>query len=273
MAAVGGYLVVAVVTIAVAWLAVGRHQKLSRDPSLDVAEVGGHYVPILGGLAGFAVTGMVLLVTLGRNLPEASTTSYTTVLAMVLVAYIGFFAVGLLFANISHTDPAAAIDVPGAMFAGANVMLFFTIAIGWYALLPLFETFGLTRMADLAGWLLAGAAVASYGLLGSQIYRSGFASGRLVVVIALLGIAATLVYAAIAGWFGLRSADSTLALTITGFILGVPPYLVLTTLPSLVRQDRAAPVLARYGHVGIFVFAQGGVVLAGFLLLSVLGFA
>jgi hypothetical protein len=273
MAAVVGYLVAASVAIAISWFAAGRGDAVSRDPSVDLPEIGGRHVPILGGLAGFAVTGMVLLVTLGRDLPDASGTSFTTLLTMFFVAYMGFFGTSLMFANIPDPEPAAGFDVPGAAFAGAAVTLWFTVAIGWLALRPLFETFGLVRLAELAGWLLAASTIASYGLVSRHLYQSGFVSARMIVTMLVAAVAATLVYALLAAWFVLRSPDSALALTVSMFIIAAPAYAFLTTLPITARHHRLAPVLARYGRFLILGYAQGAVVFVGFLLLSILGFA
>jgi len=44
----------------------------------------------------------------------------------------------------------------------------FTVIIGWLALRPLFETFGLTRLAQLAGWLLVVSAAAGYGRVSTS---------------------------------------------------------------------------------------------------------
>ena len=71
----------------------------------------------------------------------------------------------------------------------------FSVFLGWFALKPLFETFGLTRIADLMGWLLVGALVVGYGLLASALYRSGYASARLTVLLPVFAIVGTLAYA------------------------------------------------------------------------------
>ena len=131
MVALLAFVIGTIAAIAVGWLVVGRSQVLARDPSFDPVEVGRRYVTILGGLAGFAVTGMIFLVTLGRSLPGADNASYTTVVAMFLVAYIGFLGVSILFANIHGTSDEGGFDVAAAMFAGGTVMVWFTIGIGW----------------------------------------------------------------------------------------------------------------------------------------------
>jgi hypothetical protein len=66
---VAGYLVAAAAAVAVALIAAGRRYAITREESIDLGVLGSRHVAILGGLAGFAVTGLALLVTLGRNLP------------------------------------------------------------------------------------------------------------------------------------------------------------------------------------------------------------
>jgi hypothetical protein len=273
MVAVIGFVTAAAVSVAIVWLAAGRDHAVRRDSSVDLAEIAGRHVTILGGLAGFAVTGMVLLVTLGRNIPDASGTSFTTLLTMFFVAYVGFLGTSFMFANVTESEATTGFDVPAAMFAGATITQFFTIAIGWFALRPLFETFGLPRLAELAGWLVAASSVTSFALIATQLLRSGVASPRITLVIAVVGAAATSAYAVLAVWFGWRSPESTLALVVGAFGLGVPAYGLVAALPILARQERTASRLAAYGPRLLLAYAQGAVVFVGFLLLAVLGLA
>jgi hypothetical protein len=271
MVAVAGYLVAAAAAIAVALIAAGRRYAITREESIDLGVLGSRHVAILGGLAGFAVTGLVLLVTLGRNLPDASGTQFTTLLTMFLVAYMGYFATSLMFANVSDPGPKPEFNVAAAAYAGAAVTLYFTVLVGWLALRPLFQTFGLTRAADLASWLLVAATIGGYGLVAQHLHRSGYATGRLALLIPLLGAAATLLFGALVAVFGLQSPDSTLDLTIAAFIMGALAFAALGALPVLARQERTARALAAYGRFLILGYTQGVVVLVGFLLLSVLG--
>jgi hypothetical protein len=118
MAAVAAYLIAATGALAVTWF-VGRGDVVSRDPSTNLGEIAGRHVSILGSLAAFAVTGIVLLVTLGRDLPEAAGTNFTTLLTLVLVAYMGFLATSILMANVADPEPRPTdgFDAPGVAFA------------------------------------------------------------------------------------------------------------------------------------------------------------
>jgi hypothetical protein len=273
MVAVIGFLLAAGTSIVVVWLAAGRGYEVVRDPGAKLNEVSGRHITIVSGLAGFAVTGIVLLVTLGTDVSDPTSTSFTTLLTMFFVAYVGYFATSSLFANIPEPKPTDGFDVTGAAFAGAAITLYFTIVIGWLALVPMFETFGLVVMADLAGWLLVAAIAGGYAMVAQQLHRSGFASARLVVVIPLVAAAATFAYGIAVGWSGQRSPEATLQLTVTGLLLGSIGFAMLAAMPILARETRLAPVLAARGQYLVLAYIEGTIVLVGFMLLSVLGFA
>jgi hypothetical protein len=274
MAAVIGYLIVAAVAIGAALLVAGPHQVVRRDPTFDLEDVSGRQVSNLGALAGFAVTGVVFLVTQARDV-RADSTSFTTVLLMFVVAYMGYFSSSVLFANVARRPAEdAPFDLAAAQYAGASISLF-SVFLGWFALRPLFETFGLTTIADLTGWLLIGAVVVGYSQLASALYRSGYASARLTLLLALFATIGTLAYAILIGVLapGLRSSEATLNLTVVAFIAGVPAYGAMTILPIAATRERLVPILADRWHLAVIAYAEGVTVLIGFLLLAVLGLA
>jgi hypothetical protein len=274
MTAVIGFLIVATIAIAAALLVAGPRHTVSRDPTFELEDVSGRQVPILGALAGFAVTGVVFLVTQARNVPDPTSTSFTTVLAMFVVAYMGYFSSSVLFANVSHQTEDKTFDLAAAQYAGASISLF-SVFLGWFALKPLFETFGLTPIATVTGWLLIGAVVVGFGQMATALYRSGYASARLIAVIGSLAAAGTLMYAIVVGVLApnLRSTEATLGLTIVAFIAGVPAYGAMTILPIAARRPQLAASLADRWHLAVIAYAQGTTVLIGFLLISILGLA
>jgi uncharacterized membrane protein len=274
MAAVVGYLVAGTVSIVAALWVAGPRYAVRRDPTFELSDVSARLVGVMSALAGFAVTALVFLVTQARNLPDPTSTSFTTVLAMIVVAYMGYFSSSLLFANVSHRVDDSIFDLAAAQYAGASISLF-SVFVGWFALKPLFETFGLIRVADLVGWLLVGALVVGYGLLASALFRSGYASARLTALLPVLALVATVAYAIGIGLFapGLRSPEATLNLTVVAFVVGVPAYTTMTILPILARRERLAAILADRWHLAVIAYAQGAMVLIGFLLLGVLGLA
>ncbi len=191
-----------------------------------------------------------------------------------IVACMGYFSSSLLFANVSHRAEVTTFDLAAAQYAGAPISLF-SVFLGWFALRPLFETFGLTTIASLTGWLLVGAVVVGYGLLSTALHRSGYASARLTLPVALFATAGTVAYAIVIAAFApsLRSYEATLYLTVVAFTVGVPAYAAMTILPIVANRDRLAPILADRRHLVVIAYAQGVTVLIGFLLLAVLGLA
>lgn len=273
MTAVVGYLVIATLAVLAALVAAGPRHLVRRDPAFALEDVAGRQVSILGALAGFAVTGVVFLVTQARNVPDPTGTSFTTVVVMFVVAYMGYFSTSVLFANVSSRVEQTGFDLAAAQYAGASVSLF-AVFIGWFGLKPLFETFGLTRVAELTGWFLVGAVVVGYGVLGGALFRSGYASARQVVLLAAFALAGTLGYAVLVALVpGLRSPEATLALTVVAFLAGVPAYVAMTLLPIAAQRAGLAPILAERWHLAVLGYAQAVLVLTGFLLLAVLGLA
>jgi hypothetical protein len=274
MAAVVGYFVVATIAIVVALVAAGPRYVVQRDPTLDVDNVAARLVGVMSALGAFAVTALVFLVTQAHNVPDPDSTSFTTVLAMFVVAYMGYLSSAFLFANISHRIEHAVFDLAAAQYAGASISLF-AVFLGWFALRPLFETFGLTAIAGLVGWFLVGAVVVGYGLLATALFRSGYVAARMTVLMPVVAAVGPMAYGLGVAVFapGLRSSDATLALTIVAFAAGVPAYLAMTILPIAAHRERLAPILAERWHLAIVAYAQGVMVLTGFLLLAVLGFA
>jgi hypothetical protein len=274
MAAVVGYVVAATIAIVAALVVAGPHHVVKRDPTFEVGDVATRQVGIMSALAGFAVTALVFLVTQSRNVPDPASTSFTTVLAMIVVAYMGYFSSSLLFANVSHRVEETVFDLAAAQYAGASISLF-SVFLGWFALRPLFETFGLTRIAELVGWLLIGALVVGYGLLASALHRSGYVTGRLTVLLPAFAVAATLAYCILVAVLApsARSPEATLFLTIVAFAAGVPAYTAMTLLPIAATRARLVPILADRWHLAVIAYAEGAMVLVGFLLLAVFGLA
>ena len=61
MAAVLGYLLAAGISIGTALWVAGPRYVVKRDPTFEIGDVSARHVTILGGLAAFAVTGIIFL--------------------------------------------------------------------------------------------------------------------------------------------------------------------------------------------------------------------
>jgi hypothetical protein len=267
-----GYAAAVAIAIAIVWRLAGLRHMVAPDPTFELTDVGPRYVSILGGLSGFAVTGVVLLVGQTANLAGAGA-NLTTVLAMFVVAYMGLLSVGFQFASISD-KVRSPFDMAAAQFAGASISLYF-IYVGWFALRPLFQAFGLTEVADITSWLLLLANLAGFPLLASALYRSGYASARVVTLLPLIVVLVVGAYVLVvralvpAGYV----TEATLVLTLVGFVPGAAMYAAGSALPLLARQERLAPILAERWHLVVLGYAVSVMVLVELLLVSVLGIA
>ena len=275
MLAIVGYLIGAGVAISVVLRLAGLRYTVTPDPSFDPATVASRLVPVLGGLAGFAVTGVVLIVTQSGNASVASHGGLTTVLALFVIGYLGYFSTSLLFANVSDRGERTPFDLGAAQYVGAAIGLYFSTFIGWFALRPLFSTFGLTAAADIMSWLLLGSVVAGYGLLASFLYRTGYATARMTALLPVPAIAVTAAYVVLV-WALVpdhHAPDAVLSLVLFAFLPGAAWYLAITTLPIIASRGRAAQVLAERWHLVVIAYSEAVLVLSGFQLVSVLGIA
>jgi hypothetical protein len=279
MAVVLGYLISTIVATVVVWAAAGRSYSIVRDPQVSLTDLGGRHVGILSGLAGFAVTGMVLLVTLGRNIPDTSSISYVTVVTMFFVSWMAYSGAGFMFANVSDSRPASneegnpAFDIAAAQFSGAAAALEIAFANGWLALRPLFQAFGLARLSELAAVILVAATVASYGLVSVHLHRSGYGTPRVLLAMPLLAAAGAVTYAVLAGALGLRSEEASLSVVVATFIVGAVAFALINMLPIFVQHHRTRAIVDRWGRYLVLAFVQSVVVLVAFLALSILGLA
>jgi len=138
MWAVMAFLLAAVIGL-VAVLAMGRRGSAQSDryPWIlyDTAKL---HVGIMAGLAGFAFTGIVLVVTLARDRPGVAGSSLDTVIVMFLVAYLWWVGNAFLISYIPH-DETSGEFVPRVHFSLASTIEYRTVFLSWFALLPLLE--------------------------------------------------------------------------------------------------------------------------------------
>jgi hypothetical protein len=111
------------------------------------------HVGIIGGLAGFAFTGVVLVVTLARDRPGTVASSLDTVIVMFLVAYLWWVGNAFLISYIPHDETSGEL-VPRIHFSLASTIEYRTVFLSWFALLPLLEANGLGRLAHVLYFLL-----------------------------------------------------------------------------------------------------------------------
>lgn len=153
MWAVLGFLVAAAIGL-VTVLAAGhrRSAHLGSHPWIVYDTAKGH-VGIMAGLAGFAFTGVVLIVTLARDRVGLAESSLDTVIVMFLVAYIWWIGNAFLISYLPHGDLSGDL-VPRVHFSLASTIEYRTVFLSWFALLPLLEANGLGRISHILYFLL-----------------------------------------------------------------------------------------------------------------------
>jgi hypothetical protein len=165
MWAVLGFLLAAGIGLMIV-LAAGRRGSAQRGSyPWMLAETANLHVGIMGSLAGFAFTGIVLVVTLARDRPGVAESSLDTVVVMFLVAYLFWVGNAFLISYMPHVDTSGDL-VPRIHFSLASTIEYRTVFVSWFALLPLLEANGLGRLAYVLYFLLPASL-----LLGSLIIR------------------------------------------------------------------------------------------------------
>ncbi len=135
-------------------LVVGRH-GLARSKTYpwQLYATANMHVGIMGGLAGFAFTGVVLVVTLAHDRPGTAASSLDTVIVMFLVAYLWWVGNAFLISYIPHDETSGEL-VPRVHFSLASTIEYRTVFLSWFALLPLLEANGFGRLAGVLYFLL-----------------------------------------------------------------------------------------------------------------------
>jgi hypothetical protein len=151
MWAVLGFLLAAAIGL-VTVLAAGhrRSAHLGSHPWIVYDTAKGH-VGIMAGLAGFAFTGVVLIVTLHRA--GVAESSLDTVIVMFLVAYLWWVGNAFLISYLPHGDLSGDL-VPRVHFSLASTIEYRTVFLSWFALLPLLEANGLGRISHILYFLV-----------------------------------------------------------------------------------------------------------------------
>jgi hypothetical protein len=200
MWAVLGFLIAAAIGLVVVLAACARSSVKPDSYPWILYETAKSHVGIMGGLAGFAFTGVVLVVTLARDRPSVADSSLDTVIVMFLVAYLWWVGNAFLITYIPHKETSGDL-VPRVHFSLASAIEYRTVFLSWFALLPLLEANGLGRLVHILYFLLPasllfGSVLIAMAADGLGLLRFGetYFSAAVSMVLAL-GYAAIVVFA------------------------------------------------------------------------------
>jgi hypothetical protein len=230
------------------------------------------HVGIMGGLAGFAFTGIVLVVTLARDRPGAAGNSLDTVIVMFLVAYLWWVGNAFLISYIPHDETSGKL-VPRIHFSLASAIEYRTVFLSWFALLPLLEANGLGRLSYVLYFLLPASllfgsvliAMAADGLGLLRVWETYFS--------AAIGTVLALGYAAIVSFAvpGARSPYSTLYLALVLFCINGLAFGLAALTPLSPRYAGVERFYKQYGRRIVIADMQLTMVSLAFLWLGVVG--
>jgi hypothetical protein len=196
MWAVLGFLIAAAIGLVVVIAACDRGSVQRDKYPWILYDTAKSHVGIMAGLAGFAFTGVVLVVTLARDRPGVADHSLDTVIVMFLVAYLWWIGNAFLITYIPHEEKSGDL-VPRVHFSLASTMEYRTVFLSWFALLPLLEANGLGRLAFVLYFLLPASLLCGSVLISMAADGLGLLRFRETYFSAAVGTVLALGYSAI----------------------------------------------------------------------------
>jgi hypothetical protein len=254
-------------------LSVGRRGSIRRrDYPWMLDGVSQLHVTIVGTLAGFAFTGVVLVVTLAHDRPGRAEISLDTVVVMFLVSYLYWVGSAFLISYLPHASTSGDF-VQRVHFSLATTIEYRTVFLSWFALLPLLQANGLGRLVPVLYFLLPASlllgsllvAMATDGL-GLMLIKEVYFSAAIATGLALIyGIIVALDVPEI------RSPYSSLYLALVMFCINGIGFALATGTPLVSQYDGVRRFYERYGRQIIIADMQLTMVSLAFLCLAVVG--
>ena len=153
MFVIAGFLCAAAVGLITA-LAICRNSTIDEDRQpWNLYEAALAHVQLLGGLAGFAFTGIILIVSFAMERGGPSDPSLDTVVVMFLVAFLWWIGGAFLISFLPHEGACGQL-MPRIHFSLATTLEYRTIFLSWFALVPLLDANGLGHLNLVVDFLL-----------------------------------------------------------------------------------------------------------------------
>jgi hypothetical protein len=267
-----GFLVAAAIGLAIV-LRAARHgaTRLDTQPWLlsDTAKL---HVTIMGGLAGFAVTGIVLLVSLTRGQAGIAAASLDTVVVMFIVAYFYYVGNAFLISYLPHPEASGDL-VPRVHFSLASTIEYRTLFVSWFALRPLLDTYGLHRPADVLAVLLPLSLAIGSVVIAMAADGLGLMKLKETYFSAAVGTALALIYAGIIQLAApnASTAHSALYLTIVIFCINGAGFALAALTPLSPRYPGLERFYQRHGRNIVVADMQITMIALTLLWLAVVG--
>jgi hypothetical protein len=226
VAALVAYVVVTVITGAV----VGRVTHWTEPAgaprqTIDMAENARKIQSVLSSLAGFAITSLVLLITLTGGRLDIHVERTVDLIALLVVAYLGFVVGAIMYATTEPIVTRAGVNLLPAQHVIASTQFYRSILSGWLALGPLVAIVGVARLTDFVLFWLFVAVIGGWIFLAANITALGYGRPRFAVVAPAVGLTGAFLYAGLVQLVpSLRASDAVLFLTGAGAALGAAAH-------------------------------------------------
>jgi hypothetical protein len=267
-----GFFVAATIGLLVA-LGVGRHGLAqTNDYPWILQDTAKMHAGITAGLAGFALTGVVLVVTLAHDRPAVARSPLDAVIVMFLVAYIWLVGNAFLVSYILDNKTSGEL-VPRLHFGLAATIEYRTVFLSWFALLPLLEANGLGHLSYALYFLLPASLLCGAVLIAMAADSLGLVRAWETLFLAAVGLVLALGYAAIVAFVtpDARSQYSTLNLTLVLFCINGLGFSIAALTPLSPRYPGVEKFYEKYGRRIAIVDMQLTMVSLEFLWLGVVG--
>ena len=271
MTALIAYIVVTLLTGAIVARATGWNRPPGPvKPGIDLADQARKVQAVLSSLAGFAVTSIVLLITLSGNRLDMQAQRSVDLIALLVVAYLGFVVGAIMYA---HTEPCrsrSGVDLLPAQHAVASAQFYRSIIQGWLSLGPLIAILGVDRLTTFVLALVLIAILGGWVFHTANLAGLGYAEPRFVAVAPLAGLVGAFAFAGLVHFLPqLRSSDAVLFLVGAGAALGATAHFVFHTART-VGEDLPVFVVRRLRVIVAFD-SHASEVLMAFMWLGVAG--
>jgi hypothetical protein len=248
-----------------------RGSSLRDDFPWLLDEVSKLHVNIVGSLAGFAFTGVVLIVTLARDKTGVAGVALDTSILMFLVAFLYWVGSAFLISYLPNIRTGGDF-VQRVHFSLASTIEYRTVFLSWFALLPLLQANGLSRLVPTLYFLLPFSLLLGSLLLAMATDGLGLLRIKETYFSALIATSLALAYGGIA-WVlpGIRSPYSALYLAIVIFCINGVGFALAALTPLAPRYDGVKRAYEKYGRTIIIGDMQLTMVSLAFLWLAVVG--
>jgi hypothetical protein len=227
---------------------------------------------IVGTLAGFAFTGVVLVVTLPSDKTATAHVALDTVIAMFLVAYLYWVGSAFLISFLPHIRTTGNF-VQRVHFSLALTLEYRTVFLSWFALLPLLQANGFGRLVPVLYVLLPASLLLGSILVAMSTDSLGLLSTKELYFSAGVGLALTLVYGAVVAWVvpAAHSPYSSLFLVIVIFCINGAGFALAALTPLSARYARVNSFFETRGRQIVVADMQLTMASLAFLWLAVVG--